>query len=71
MEHVLEDGCPFVTFSVSTYSSFIDVIFDNFTTIRPEELDWINTHLVGGRWWLTAEDNFVKLIIRFDEPSDD
>ena len=71
MEHVLIDGCPFYTFSISTYKSYIEVVFIVATIIKPSDLGWINTHLVGGRWFLVAEENSIRLIIRFDEPEND
>lgn len=71
MEHVLVDGCPFYTFNVSTYKSYIEVVFVCATAIKPADLGWINTHLVDGRWFVVAEDNSIRLIIRFDNTEDD
>lgn len=70
-KHVLEYSCPFNNFSVHTYNSFIDVVFDSSKTIKPKQLKWINTHLKDGRWWLSADDKSFKLIIRFMEPIND
>lgn len=71
MEHVLDDGCPFYTFNVSTYKTDIEVVFVIATTVKPADLGWINTHLVGGRWFLAAEENSIRLIIRFDDTDND
>ncbi len=71
MTHVMTNDCPFYTYNVSIYKSFIDVVFVISTTINPSDLGWINTHLIGGRWFLAAENDSIRLTIRFDETDDD
>ena len=71
MEQVMSIDCPFYNFIVSTYKNFIEVNFIIITSIRPEELGWLNTHLIGGRWFLIAKDDSIRLIVRFEEDNDD
>lgn len=71
MEHVVSIDCPFNNFSVSTYKSYIEVKFIIATSVKPNELGWLNTHLIGGRWFLVAEQGAIHLIIRFDDTNED
>lgn len=71
MGDVLICDCPFYTFSVTTYKSYIEVVFIIATMIKPSDLGWINDHLVGGRWFLVAEENSIRLIVRFDKTEND
>lgn len=67
MEHVLSIDCPFYTFNVQTYKTYIDVTFIVATSIKPNDLGWLNTHLIGGRWFLVAENDTIKVIVRFED----
>lgn len=71
MEHVLSIDCPFYTFNVQTYKTYIDVTFIIATSIKPNDLGWLNTHLIGGRWFLVAENDTIKVIVRFEDTDED
>lgn len=71
MEHVIAIDCPFYNFSVSTYKSYIEVRFIVTTSIWPDELGWLNTHLIGGRWFIIAENDSIRLTVRFEEENED
>lgn len=71
MEQVMTNACPFYNFSVSIYKSFIEVKFIIATSVRPEELGWLNTHLIGGRWFIIAENDSIRLVVRFDNENED
>ena len=67
MEHVVSIDCPFFSFSVNFYRSYIEVRFINELSLTPENLGWLNTHLLGGRWFITAEGDSVIIVVRFEE----
>lgn len=71
MEHVLSIDCPFYTFNVRTYKTYIDVTFIVATSIQPNDLGWLNTHLIGGRWFLVAENDSIMVIVRFEDTDED
>ena len=71
MEHVVSIDCPFFSFSVKFYRSYIEVRFIIASSLTPEDLGWLNTHLLGGRWFLTAEEDSVIIVVRFEETNED
>lgn len=70
MGHVISIDCPFHTFSVSNYKSYIEVKFINKCYVRPEDLGWLNTHLIGGRWFIISENDSTIVLVRFEEDND-
>lgn len=71
MGYVGDVDCPFYTFNVSTYKTYIEVAFTIATAVKPSDLGWLNTHLEGGRWFVVGERDTVKLIVRFDKTDDE
>lgn len=71
MEQVMCNDCPFSSFNVASYKSFMDVTFIVSTSVRPNDLGWLNTHLVDGRWFITAEDDSIRIIVRFENKDAD
>lgn len=71
MEHVGSIDCPFFSFSVNFYRSYIEVRFIIASSLNSEDLGWLNHHLLGGRWFLTAEENSVIIVVRFEETDKD
>ena len=71
MEQVTDIDCPFSSFNVVSYKTFIEVTFIVATSVNPTALGWLNTHLVNGRWFITAEADSVRIVVRFvDEDKD-
>lgn len=71
MEQVMCNDCPFNSFNVVSYKSFIDVTFIVATSVKPNDLGWLNTHLVDGRWFITAENDSIRIIVRFEDKDAD
>lgn len=71
MEQVTDIDCPFSSFYFVSYKSFIDVTFIVSTSVNPTDLGWLNTHLVDGRWFITAENDSIRIIVRFEDKDAD
>lgn len=71
MEHIIDFDCPFSRFTVTTYKGFIEVKFIITDSICPEDLGWLNTHLVDGRWFITTGVSIISLVVRFFENDED
>lgn len=70
MEHVVSVDCPFYPFSVSIYRTFIEVKFVTKCSVKPGDLGWLNTHLIGGRWFIISENDSIAVIVRFEADND-
>ena len=71
MKHVVSDDCPFYNFSVNKYRSYIEVRFIITISIFPDDLRWLNTHLVDSRWFITTEGEANVIVVRFEETDED
>lgn len=67
MGHLLDVDSPFNDYAVKKLPNIIDVVITTNATIEPSALGWLNTHLVGGRWWISADADCVQITIRFYE----
>lgn len=65
VEHLTDTCCPWHKSVLSIHTSFIEVMFITSCTVRPSDLGWLNTHAVGGQWFLTSEDNETHIVVRF------
>ena len=62
-----DPDCPWHKSIISIHVSYIDVMFVTSCQIHPSDLGWLNTHAVGGRWFITSENDEIQVIVRFQD----
>jgi hypothetical protein len=67
VKHLTDICCPWHKSVVAIYATYIEVTFVTSTMVRPSDLGWLNTHAVGGEWFVTSEDNETHIVVRFHE----
>lgn len=67
MAWLSDPDCPWGRAIVTTNLSYIDVVFVTSRTVHPSYLGWLNTHAVGGRWFITPNDDELQIVVRFDD----
>lgn len=65
MSFLTDPDCPWATSVVNTHTSYIDVMFVTSCMVRPSDLGWLNTHVVGGEWFITSENDEIHIVVRF------
>ena len=67
MENLLTKESPFYDYRVRVRSGLIDVILTTGSTMEPSDIEWLKSQLVSGRWWLSADGDYLNIIVRFDD----
>lgn len=70
MGHLTDNCCPWSTSIIKITQTYIDVVFATSGSVQPVDLGWVNTHAVGSKWFITAEDGKVRVVVRFYDDDD-
>lgn len=62
-----DPDCPWGKSIVSSKLSYIEVMFTTSCMVHPSDLGWLNAHAVGGRWFITSEDDEIHIVVRFED----
>lgn len=65
--HLFDNCCPWTKSVIKTYPTSIEVRFITTTMVKPSDLGWLNTHCVGGEWFVTSQDDETHIVLRFYE----
>lgn len=63
----MRNDCPFSSFNVACYKGLINVTFVLSRSVDTTDIAWLNTHLVDGMWFITAEEDTIKIVVKFYE----
>lgn len=66
-----DTDCPWATSVIKTHKSYIEVMFITSCVLRPSELGWLNTHAIGGEWFVTSENDETHIVVRFHENNEE
>ena len=59
--------CPWATSVIKQHKTYIEVKFITSCVVRPSDLGWLNTHAIGGEWFVTTEDDEIHIVVRFHD----
>ena len=71
VKHLTDTCCPWQKSYVSICTSYIEVTFTTTSVVRPSDLGWLNTHAVGGKWFVTSENDETHIVVRFYDDDDE
>ncbi len=60
-----DPDCPWHKSVVAICKNYIEVTFVTSVVIHPSDLGWLNTHAVGGSWFIVAENDETHIVVRF------
>lgn len=69
--HLTDYCCPWHKSVVGIGNTYIEVTFVTSAVIHPSDLGWLNTHAVGGNWFIVAENDETHIVVRFYENDED
>lgn len=62
--------CPWHKSVVTILPTSIEVRFITTSMVHPSDLGWLNTHAVGGKWFITSENDETHIVVRFYDEED-
>lgn len=65
--HLTDNCCPWRKAVIDIRLSLIEMTFVTAAAVNPSDLGWLNTHAVGGSWFIVAEDGETHIVVRFYE----
>lgn len=68
--HLTDNCCPWHKSVVTIHTTSIEVMFITSCMVNPSDLGWLNTHAVGGTWFITSEENETHIVVRFYNEED-
>lgn len=57
--------CPFHKSVIETCPNSIEVRFLTTSIVKPSDLGWLNTHVVGGEWFISTGYDEIHIVVRF------